>query len=136
MTETLDGMPLPSEFPVAFVPNEHFKVMASDLKEDSQECILDVGLRTAWACLLPMELGITVTGQGWDANLTVDQYPLNRKLFTYGAQRPDLPPQPIQLVPSTDQDDKDLGPSLFAHTEYDKLTIGTMSFCISDTIPY
>jgi hypothetical protein len=83
-----------------------------------------------------MDLGITVTGQGWDANLTLDPYPLNRTSFIYGAQRPDLGPEPFQSKPAVDEDNKDLGHSLFAHREYNKLTIGMMSFCISDNIPY
>ena len=138
MTETsfLDGMPLPTDSPVVHVSNGRFNVVTNDIKTNLTECILNVELQAAWACLLPIELGITVAGQGWDASLTLDPYPLNRTSFKYGAQRPDLGSRPIELAPSMDQDSKYLGPSLFAWTYYDKLTIGMISFCISDTIPY
>jgi hypothetical protein len=137
MTEIsfLDGVPLSTDSPIAAVPTGQFNVTTNNPKPASADCISNDGLRAAWACLAPMELGITVTGQGRDASLTLDPYPLDRAPLTYGAQRPDLSSRSIAFVPSMDKDNTTLGPALFANTIYDKLTIGMISFCISDTVP-
>lgn len=124
MTSTafIDGAPLPTDHPVPDVPNGHYNVPTYGIQVNSKTCIENPELHGAWACLPPSGVGITVTGQGWGANLTLDPYTLNNS-FMYGAQPPDLGLQPLKLTPSMDQDSNDLGPSLFAWTYYDKLTI-------------
>jgi hypothetical protein len=130
VTETsfLDGTPLPTDQPIPHVPNGPFNVATYGIETDSSNCILDPELHGAWACLPRIGMGITVIGQGWDANLTLDPYPLDKSSLRYGAQRPDIVSQPIKLAPSMDQDSSDLGPSLFAWTLYNKLTIGKLFF--------
>lgn len=112
---------------MAPVPTGHYKVPSNDSEVKSNACIENHELLDAWDCLPPTGMGITVTGQGWGAKIEVDPYPLDGS-FKYGPQPPDLSSQQLNLVPSMDQDSSDLGPSLFAFTYYDKLTICKTSF--------
>ena len=73
-------------------------------------------------------LGITVQGQDFDVRMSLDYYPLNAS-FVYGAQPPDIYPDWIDLVPSTDKDSNELGPSLFAWAFYNKLVIRKCRQC-------
>ncbi len=132
MTSTafLDGVPLATEQSVAPVPTGQYNVPMNDEEVNSKACIKDEKLANAWDCLPRTGVGITVTGQGWGARITLDSYPLTGS-FMYGAQPPDLGLQPLNLTPSMDQDSSDLGPSLFAWTYYDKLTICKTSLCLS-----
>jgi hypothetical protein len=91
----------------------------------SQDCIQDPSLLDAWSCLPPIGVGVTILGQGSNATLAFDPYPLE-PTFWYGAQPPDLNRRPLQLAPSMDRDSDELGTSLFAWTNYDKLTICEM----------
>ena len=124
MTSTafIDGVPLATEQSVAPVPTGQYNVPTDDNEVNSKACIKNHTLVDAWDCLASTGMGFTVTGQGWGANITLDSYPLSSP-FMYGAQPPDLGSRPLDLTPSTDQDSSDLGPSLFAYTYYDKLTI-------------
>lgn len=121
-TASVDGVPLATGQPVAFVPTGQYNVPTNGIEVNSKACIKNPALVDAWDCLASTGLGITVTGQGWGANITLDSYPFSSS-FMYGAQPPDLGSRPLDLTPSMDQDSSDLGPSLFAWTYYDKLTI-------------
>jgi hypothetical protein len=121
-TAFIDGAPLPTDHPIPLVPNGDFNVPINNNGLFSQGCIQDPNLSKAWSCMPPTGIGLSVVGQGWDAALTVDPYPLNGPIV-YGAQPPDLGSQQLKLAPSMDRDSDDLGPSLFAWTTYDKLTI-------------
>lgn len=124
MTSTafIDGAPLPTSHLVSDVPNGLFNLPTSNLVAYSQGCIAVGDLSHAWACMPPNGLGVDIVGQGQTARLILDSYPLDDS-FLYGAQPPNLEQAKLNLVPSMDLDSNDLGPSLFAWTEYDKLTI-------------
>ncbi len=124
MTSTafFDVTPLPTSHLVSDVPNGMFNLPTFNLVANSQSCILDDGLSHAWACMPRNGLGVDIVGQGQTARLILDPYPLNAS-FLYGAQPPNLQRRKLNMVPSLDLDSSDLGPSLFAWTEYDKLTI-------------
>ncbi|KAF7511711.1 hypothetical protein GJ744_003874 [Endocarpon pusillum] len=121
-TAFIDGVPLATGQPVASVPTGQYNIPTYGNEVNSKACIQDQTLVDTWDCLPSAGMGITVTGQGWSANITLDSYPLNSS-FVYGAQPPNLGSRPLDLTPSTDQDSSDLGPSLFAWTYYDKLII-------------
>ncbi|ERF75254.1 hypothetical protein EPUS_00046 [Endocarpon pusillum Z07020] len=121
-TAFIDGVPLATGQPVASVPTGQYNVPTNGNEVNSKACIKNHTLVDTWGCLASSGMGITVTGQGWGASITLDSYPLSSS-FMYGAQPPDLGTRPLDLTPSMDQDSSDLGPSLFAFTYYDKLTI-------------
>jgi hypothetical protein len=128
----IDGAPLPTDRPVPEVPNGFYNFPTNNLVANSQGCIQDSNLSNAWACMPPSGIGVDIVGQGLSSQLTLDPYPLNGS-FLYGAQPPNLERENLTLVPSIDVDSNDLGPSLFAWTEYDKLTICESYFYCSTT---
>ncbi len=135
MTSTafIDGVPLATEHPVPTVPTGQYNVPINGKGVNSKACIKDDRLADAWDCLPSTGMGITVNGQGWGAKMTLDSYPLSGS-FIYGAQPPDLGMRPLNLTPAMDEDSSDLGPSLFAWTFYDKLTICKISLWLCRTI--
>jgi len=126
-TTFIDAAPLSTDHPLPNVPNGRYNVPNTKVRENSQACIQNTNLSSAWMCIPPIGVGITVVGQGSKAGLTLDPYPLNAS-FMYGAQPPDLNSKQLNLAPSVDRDSGDMGASLFAWTYYDKLTICKMSF--------
>ena len=124
MTSTafIDGTPLPTDHPVPNVPNGPYNIPTDDIEVNWQACISNTDLSGAWACMAHLEVGMTVIGQGRNVKLVLDPYPLNSS-FLYGAQPPDLDLQQLKLAAAMDRDSIELGPSLFAWTYYDKLTI-------------
>lgn len=134
MTSTafLDATPLPTDHAVPDVPNGQYNVPTDGLERSSSGCIDDPDLSDAWSCMPPIGVGVTVTGQGWKAAMTLDSYPVNAT-FMYGAQPPQLRSQPLRMSPSVDVDSNDLGDSLFAWNYYDKLTICMHSDYLPET---
>ena len=121
-TAFVDGTPLPTDHPIANVPNGVFNLPTDNMVENSHSCIQNASLFDAWACMAPLGIGVDIFGQGRKAKLTLDAYPLNAS-FLYGAQPPNLERDKLPLIPSVDLDSSHLGDSLFAWAEYDKLTI-------------
>lgn len=129
MTSTafIDATPLATNLAIPDVPNGQYNFPNTNIGQNSQACIQNTDLSDAWMCMPPFGLGINIIGQRMNAGLILDSYPLNAS-FMYGAQPPDLHPRQLNLSPSMDMDSTDLGPSLFAWTYYDKLTI--CKFCL------
>ena len=129
-THWIDAEPITTSS-MPSIPTGYFNVPADDLHLNSDSCIEESGLSSAWACLASGSLPIYISPDGPFGSITLQSNPITAD-FVYGPQPPNLQsqggaPSPIPLFPFLDRNAVALGPSLFFFTTYDKLTIGMPS---------